>query len=169
MNRQLYKSKRNRVLAGVCGGFADYFAIDVTLIRIIWIIVTLFGGAGLIAYIIAAIIMPEETEYTNQGSTWNSTASDSGWDKSTQSSSWTKDPGSAETGYSPDSSDKSEDSWGKAPSYNSDKNRFVIGAALVVIGIAFIVKLIFPGFDAKFFIPLLLIGIGGLVIYKGRH
>ena len=57
--KKLQKSSTNKKLCGVCGGFAEYFNIDPTLVRLLWVIITLAGGAGLIAYIIAAIVMPE--------------------------------------------------------------------------------------------------------------
>lgn len=56
--RKLYKSK-NRMLCGVCGGIGEYFNIDPTVIRLLWIIFSLAGGCGILAYIIAAIIIPE--------------------------------------------------------------------------------------------------------------
>ena len=60
MEKRLYKSNTDRKLDGVCAGIANYFNIDPTLIRLAWVIFTLAGGCGLIAYIIAAIIMPRE-------------------------------------------------------------------------------------------------------------
>lgn len=57
--RKLYKSA-NRMLCGVCGGIGEYFHLDPTLIRLLWIIFSLVGGSGIIAYIIAAIIIPEQ-------------------------------------------------------------------------------------------------------------
>lgn len=60
MEKRLYKSNTDKKLDGVCAGIANYFNIDPTLIRLAWIIFTLAGGCGLIAYIIAAIIMPRE-------------------------------------------------------------------------------------------------------------
>lgn len=56
--RKLYKS-RNRMLCGVCGGIGEYFHIDPTVVRLLWIIFSVLGGCGIIAYIIAAIIIPE--------------------------------------------------------------------------------------------------------------
>lgn len=56
--RKLYKSK-NRMLCGVCGGIGEYFNIDPTVIRLLWIIFSLVGGSGILAYIIAAIIIPK--------------------------------------------------------------------------------------------------------------
>lgn len=60
MKKRLYKSNTDKKLDGVCAGIANYFNIDPTLIRLAWVIFTLAGGCGLIAYIIAAIIMPRE-------------------------------------------------------------------------------------------------------------
>lgn len=58
-NKRLYKSSVNRVLCGVCGGIGEYFDIDPTLIRLAWILFSCLGGAGIWAYILAAIIMPK--------------------------------------------------------------------------------------------------------------
>ena len=60
MKKRLYKSSTDKKVCGVCGGIANYFDVDPTVIRLIWVIFTLSGGSGLIAYIIAAIIMPDE-------------------------------------------------------------------------------------------------------------
>lgn len=59
--RKLFKSNTNRMLCGVCGGIGEYFNIDPTVIRILWIVFSLLGGSGILAYIIAAIIIPEQT------------------------------------------------------------------------------------------------------------
>ena len=58
MSRKLYKSNANRLLAGVCGGIANYFDIDATLIRLGWVVFCALGGSGILAYIIAAIMIP---------------------------------------------------------------------------------------------------------------
>ena len=59
MEKRLYKSNKNKMLAGVCGGIAEYFNIDPTLVRLGWAILCMFAGSGIIAYIIAAIIIPQ--------------------------------------------------------------------------------------------------------------
>ena len=60
MEKRLYKRNTDKKLDGVCAGIANYFNIDPTLIRLAWVIFTLAGGCGLIAYIIAAIVIPTE-------------------------------------------------------------------------------------------------------------
>ena len=59
MPKKLYKDHRNRMLMGVCAGIAKYFNVDPTLVRVIWVIVSMFGGAGILAYILCALIIPE--------------------------------------------------------------------------------------------------------------
>lgn len=57
--KRLYKSQTNKMLCGVCGGVAEYLNIDPTIIRLIWAVLILAVGTGLLAYILAAIIMPD--------------------------------------------------------------------------------------------------------------
>ena len=58
MDKKLYRSKTNKTIAGVCGGLAEYLNIDPTIIRVIWALVAL-SGAGLLAYLVCALIIPE--------------------------------------------------------------------------------------------------------------
>lgn len=60
MVKKLYKSNSNQVLSGVCGGIGQYLRIDSTIIRLIWAVSIAFYGSGLLLYIIASIIIPEE-------------------------------------------------------------------------------------------------------------
>ena len=62
MKKTLYKSNCNKMIDGVCGGIAEYFAIDPTLVRLGWILVCAMGGSGFVAYLIAAIIIPRRPE-----------------------------------------------------------------------------------------------------------
>lgn len=58
--KRLYRNTNNKIIAGVCSGVGDYFNIDPVIIRLLWVILTIFGGAGLLVYIIAWIIIPEK-------------------------------------------------------------------------------------------------------------
>lgn len=62
MTKKLTKSKNDRKLAGVCGGIAEYMNIDVTVIRVLWVLAFFMMGTGLLAYIVCAIMMPEGEE-----------------------------------------------------------------------------------------------------------
>lgn len=56
--KRLFKSRTDRMIDGICGGIAEYFGLDSTLVRIAWVLLTLLGGSGIILYILAMIIMP---------------------------------------------------------------------------------------------------------------
>jgi phage shock protein C len=60
--KKLMRLRSDRKIAGVCSGFAEYFDLDVTVVRVVWLIVAFFGGGGILAYIIAWIVIPEEPE-----------------------------------------------------------------------------------------------------------
>jgi phage shock protein C len=58
--KRLLRPRANRKIAGVCAGMAEYFDLDVTLVRLVWLIASFVTGVGLLAYPIAWIVMPEE-------------------------------------------------------------------------------------------------------------
>lgn len=62
--KRLVRPRTNRKIAGVCAGLAEYFDLDVTLVRVLWILVTIFSAIifGIVGYIVAWIVMPEEPE-----------------------------------------------------------------------------------------------------------
>lgn len=58
-NKRLYKSEVNNMICGVCGGIAEYFNVDPTLVRLVWVLFTCASfGTGVLAYIVAAVIIP---------------------------------------------------------------------------------------------------------------
>ena len=62
MNKRLYKSNDNKMLDGVCGGIGEYFGMDPTLVRLAWVLFCALVGIGVIAYLLAAIIIPRRPE-----------------------------------------------------------------------------------------------------------
>lgn len=65
--KRLYRIEQGKSLAGVCGGIAEYFDIDPTLIRLGWVIFSLAAGSGILAYIIAALIIPKKSNVIRDG------------------------------------------------------------------------------------------------------
>ena len=61
--KKLYRSDDNAMICGVCGGIAEYFNFDPSLVRIGWVLIS-FWGPGIIAYIIAALILPKKSDVT---------------------------------------------------------------------------------------------------------
>ncbi|SHJ69369.1 PspC domain-containing protein [Paramaledivibacter caminithermalis] len=144
MSKRLYRSRNDRILAGVCGGIADYFGIDTSLVRIAWVIFTLMGGAGIIAYIICAIVFPE-------GSSYNTALNDDEYVVGAKN-------------YD----DKYEHYYGKENGEN-DKNRILIGTILIVLGVLFLIKKYVYWFDLGKLWPVALIILGAFIIFKKRE
>lgn len=66
---RLYRSSSDRMLAGVCGGLADYLGMDSTMVRLGFVLLSLFAGTGLLVYLIAALILPKgDGEYVEKSS-----------------------------------------------------------------------------------------------------
>lgn len=148
MNNQLFKSRSNKVFSGVCGGLGEYFKIDPSIVRVAWVLFSIILGAGiggLIIYIIAALIIPE-TPSDYSGYSYN--------------------PGTS-TNYDSEFGDSSN-KWAKSMNFDTGKSRIVIGGVLIFVGLLALAKQFFHWLDFSFFWPLVLIGIGGLILYNGR-
>lgn len=63
-DKKLYRSKSDRIIAGICGGLSDYLDVDAVFFRLAFVLLTLAGGSGILIYIIMFIIIPEEGEAT---------------------------------------------------------------------------------------------------------
>lgn len=61
MKKRLYRVEEGKMLAGVCAGLAEYFNLDPTIVRLAWILFCAVGGSGILAYIIAAIVIPSKS------------------------------------------------------------------------------------------------------------
>jgi phage shock protein C len=62
MKKRLYRDTENQKIFGVCSGMAEYFDIDVVVLRVIWVLAILFAGSGLLAYLILALVMDNKAE-----------------------------------------------------------------------------------------------------------
>ncbi|MBT1278983.1 PspC domain-containing protein [Thermoanaerobacter sp. CM-CNRG TB177] len=60
MEKRLVRSRKNRMIGGVCGGIAEHLGTDPTVVRLIWAVTTLFWGTGIILYLLAWAVIPEE-------------------------------------------------------------------------------------------------------------
>ena len=66
MEKKLYRSNANKMVAGVCGGLAEYLNMDATIVRLIWALLIFCAGTGLLAYIVCALVIPEKpTDYVD--------------------------------------------------------------------------------------------------------
>jgi len=169
---RLHRSRKNKVILGVCGGLAEYFRIDATLIRIICILVTM-SGVGFFIYVIAALIMPEDGGYSVGDDQWRSSydAGSSPYsDTGSKEGNGTGAETANDTGSSYESGFNKDSEWDRPPKYNSEKNKLLLGGILVGLGVLILVKQFIPAlFNLKYLLPILLIGVGGIIVYKGRR
>ncbi|WP_026478553.1 PspC domain-containing protein [Alkaliphilus transvaalensis] len=160
MKKRLYLSRNDKKLAGVCGGVADYFDIDVTLVRLLWILFSVSGGAGVVIYIIAAIIMDEEPRnYTPKADF-----------KNVRDAEIVGEERNDHGNQNENEEIQIDETKGTSQSRGKDKDHLLIGGVLVILG-AFIFSRNILGLywlNIRFLTPMVLIGVGLVVILNGR-
>jgi len=151
MYKKLYRSVTDKMLGGVCGGLAEYFSIDPVLVRLIFVLAVIFGGSGILAYIILWIIIPQKPFIITPFNT---------------------DPPSGSSQPS-DEEKKSENTEFNMSSLNINKtqsNRSIYaGAFLILLGGIFLLDNFVPHFHFGDFWPLILIGLGFAIILNARN
>lgn len=157
MQNKLYRSRKFRVFGGVAGGLAEYFHLDVILVRILFIIITLFSGLGILFYIVLWIVVPEEPFDMAYGF------------KMPQGE--PASPPESSTGSSAEGEKAGENIFGSPdftvpPPAAKNTGRVTAGAILIIIGVLFLADKIFPYFDFSDILPVALIGIGGILIWN---
>jgi phage shock protein C len=137
---QLFRSRENRIIAGVAGGVAEYFKTDVSLIRLLWIFAIFCWGGGLLVYLIAWAIVPERSSSLNK-----------------------TDPGNFTTAASVDSQEKTtvEDSTAYNPVQSRPNGSHTIGFILIGLGLLLLFKTLFPWQWSRYIGPMLII-LGGV-------
>jgi phage shock protein PspC (stress-responsive transcriptional regulator) len=176
MSRHLYRSRDDRMLAGVAGGLAELWDVDPSLIRIVWALLVIFtGGIALVLYILMAIVVPEE------GDTTAYAQPAPGSPAGTSAFSATSSPGGAGPAAATSTAPPEED-WRQARSRDRIARRearlarhaargrggrsgsVVIGVLLILLGTWFLVRQYIPAIDWDWFWPLILIALGVLVL-----
>ena len=154
------------MLFGVAGGMARYFDLDPSVVRVVWALLVLAGGAGLLLYIVAAIVIPEEpVGWATMGTAGNATDATgaTGAPGTIGGDAATTEGGPAAQGSAP----RSGPPWG----YHAGVNRrergggaVILGIALVVLGAWFLLRRFIPQIDADIVWPVVLLVLGGLLV-----
>jgi phage shock protein C len=156
MAKKLYRSTTDKMLGGVAGGLAEYFDIDSTLIRVLFIVIVFLGGGGIIAYIILWIVVPQKPYEIPK----------SFFDKSSSG-----DSNKTEFQRSATGSEEFNVNTSGTASIESKTNtrQLWIAIILIVIGGLLLLNNIFPGFHFNHYWPLILIGIGFGLLLKAKN
>lgn len=144
MNKKLYRSRKDRMLGGVSGGLAEYFDIDPTLVRVLFVLSLIFGGMGFIAYIILWIIVPEEPFFNSEV-------------KSSETGDVNSDENNAEK-------TETQTAYEYSLREQRAKRRTILGVILIIIGFIFLADNYIPRFDFSDFFPLILVAIGVAIL-----
>ncbi len=154
---RLYRIVNGRVIGGVAGGLAEFFGIDPTIIRIIFILLTIMGGGGLLIYIVLWIVVPQRFNTIPPYST--------GYTKTPPYSGTTSGVGETYEGFE---SGKPFIPKADPPSHsNKLDGGLIAGLVLILIGSFFLFEKFFPQIGWSDFWPLLLVLIGLLMIARG--
>ncbi len=139
-HERLYRSSTEKVIGGVAGGLSDYFDIDVVLARVIFVLLALFGGGGVLIYIVMWIIIPEQkninTGYTN----------------------------SQNTGGTSSQGGTNNDIVVKPGNSKPSNTGLIAGVILILMGVLFLGDRLFPWYNLADLWPLLLVVVGIIMI-----
>ena len=156
MAKKLYRSTTDKMIGGVAGGLAEYFDIDSTLVRVLFIVVVFLGGGGIIAYIILWIVVPQKPYELPKNP-------------------FSQSPPEDESGSNFSSDENKSDSFsmsngGAVSSMTHSGNKQIwIAIILMVIGSLLLLDNIFPRFDFDHYWPVILIGIGVGLLLKAKN
>ncbi len=161
MNRKLYRSIKDKMLAGVAGGLAEYFNVDPTIVRVVFVISLFLGGAGVLAYILLWIIVPEEPFYFNmpKDKTQEETSGQSNYADPNENSS--------QQNYSSTQNDFAK-AYEQQKQIQRKKRSTFFGAALIILGFIFLADTWIPHIHFTHFFPIILIAIGIGLIVKSK-
>ena len=169
-SKRLYRSRIDRMIAGVCGGLAKYFDIDPTIVRVLFVVSIFIGGGGIIAYIILWIVVPEEQIiFQSAGQDSQSSQSDSNSeDSNTNQESSKFDSTSFNAGINEKVNEATNEINKIIDEARSNKKVFG-GTILILLGILFLLDNLFPRFDFGDYWPIILIALGvGIIIKASR-
>lgn len=163
MERKLYRSRRERMISGVCGGIAEYFDVDPTLVRLVAVVLTLVSvGTAAIAYLVMTIVVPEEPLGAGEGrgpAVVPPPVPPSGPQSSAQGVPPPAAP--APPGYPPMTGPQ------PTPPRRPTRGGITFGVVLVLVGLALLASQFVPGLDLWRLWPLIIVAIGIRTMFRG--
>ena len=162
MAKRLYRASEDRsMIGGVCAGIADYFDIDPTLVRLAFLFIVLARGAGILAYIIAWVIIPERSERKRNPDPYRENGD----------SEKKRDENMNNSEKANNKREEARNNFNKENYHKPKKDREkskLLGVILVAIGLIFMVDIWIPHFYWGKIWPLLVIGLGLTIIIKDK-
>ncbi len=161
MGRRLYRSRHDRMVSGVCGGIADHYEIDPTLVRLLAVVLTLVSfGTAVVVYVVMAIVVPEEPVADSEGS--GPVMASAPPAPSPTPSGAIPPPGV------PPAPPPPAGGPGPLPEHRPGRGGVTFGVVLVVLGLALLLSQFVPGLDLWRLWPLIIVAIGIRVMLRRR-
>ena len=159
MEKRLYRSRDDRMIAGVCGGVAKYFDMDPTIVRIIFVLLIFANGLGILAYIIMAIVVPLEGSKVSEPK-----------EAIKENVEEIKET-ATELGHEIRSTFTGEETKTEEESKIHQRRRSLFGIILIVLGVLFLMGSLnlFPWFHWGYLWPLILVAVGLIIIFSARR
>ncbi|CCU80273.1 stress-responsive transcriptional regulator [Halanaerobium saccharolyticum subsp. saccharolyticum DSM 6643] len=171
MSKKLYRSKNDRMIAGVCGGLADYFNVDSSLVRLAVLFIFLFQGIGLIAYIIAWIVMSEEpvkNEYRMPDDYYIEDQEKQESENQQQSYGADTDQERSENSNQENRTESEKEYYQRYHDQNNDNSnnnrRKLFAVIMILVGSIFLIDIWVPDLYWERYWPLILIAAGALML-----
>lgn len=159
MARRLFRSRAQRILGGVCGGFAEYFDVDVVLVRLLWALSVLLNGAGLLAYLVCWIVIPVAPAPggpRGKAPVQEEPETAAGAVPGTEE--YTPEAGAGETASGEQGREKPEERL----------RQQLAGIMLIILGLCFFAPMFLPRLPWRNFWPLVLVVAGIALLWQGR-
>ncbi len=155
MQKRIYRSKNDKIIAGICGGLAKYFEVDPAIVRIIFILLFFFKGIGFLVYLIMWIVVPYDP---NEVRIFHAHAGKTGYAKTSQDNIKNEEVEEAQIIDEIDETGSNEKNGSEtAKNTNKPDNRYIAGIVLIIIGGLFLLNQILPSLSMKILIPIILV------------
>ena len=173
-DKKVYRSNKDKMIGGVCAGVAEYFDIDPTIVRLAAVLLFFAEGIGLLLYIVAWIVIPEQPLSTkdsdnNRSDTIDVDCYSSDGDHSKEKEEMDRNNNSErDAGYNSENEAESQKKTGNSRNkFQNEKRQSTIGIILIGLGSLFLIDNLFPYFRWHRFWPLVLVGFGVVLLLKG--
>lgn len=172
---KIYRSRKDKLVGGVCGGVAKYFDIDPTIVRLVAVLLFFAEGIGLLLYLVSWVVIPERPGFSRNN--YNESTNTIDVDGYSYEDDSNQQEENKNNNFEEDSKDHSEKKTGfekEAANFansrdetKDDTRQRTIGVILVGLGSLFLIDNIFPYFRWHRFWPLVLVGFGIMLLLKG--
>ena len=170
--KKLYLSENDRIIAGVCAGYAEYFETDPWLVRIIFIVLTIFGGSGILLYLISWFMIPDNNSTIENKQNPTGANGDAVSGTQTHGNQDSPDDQDHDRHYHHDHDNQSHREFIREMHLKMRRNDHnghkIVGLVIVLVGALLLLNNIFPDFGFGRLWPVLLIIFGGIIMI-GRH